>query len=123
MALGDLSKKKKIEEEVIKENLNFYGLLQNQIVTLKQQVEMGENSRVQEKANFVEFIENFKQILEQLRQRVSHDRRKYEEDIEFYKRLSEEKDLQHEEQIVKLKVKYEKIIYEKGFIPQRKGLA
>jgi len=113
LAISDLAKKKKIEEEVIKENLSFYGLLQTQIAFLQEQAEGVENARVQEKNIFVDFIENYKQVLEQLKQRISQDRNKYEDDIEFYRRLSEEKDLQHEDQIKKLKNKYENLMSQK----------
>jgi len=107
MAIADLNKKRKIEEEVVKENLKFYELLQSHAQSLKKQIEEDEAARVHEKSVFVDFIDNFKQTLEQLKIRIVQDKKKYEDETGFYKRLLEEKDKEHEDQIKTLKHRFE----------------
>ena len=107
IAAADLVRKKKIEEDVIKENLSLYGLLQNQAVSLKKQLEGVEDTRLQEKSIFVNLVENFKESLSFLKEKIVQDRKKHEEDNEFYKRILSEKDSQYEKQIRTLVARYE----------------
>lgn len=107
LAAADLAKRRKIEEEAIKENLSLYSLLKTQISSLKKQVEEGENARIQEKSIFVNFVENFKQSLSQLKHKIAVDRKKYEDETEFYRRLLNEKDSLHEEEVKTIRNKYD----------------
>ena len=90
----EVQRREKIEEQAIKDNLEVFELLQQQNNKLKSQVESIEKQRMSEKSAFVSLVETLRQAYGSLKQRINDEKKNFEEEICFLRKVISEKESQ-----------------------------
>lgn len=89
-----MQRRDKLEEQAVKDNLEVFDLLQKQNNKLKQQVESIEKQRLSEKSAFTSLVETLRQAYGNLKQRINDEKKNYDDEIAFLRRLLTEKESQ-----------------------------